>query len=76
MKEIVQLNLTEEESVILQSLVFVGLTTVKNVTNVTVREREIHAAEVFMKTWPEASTSLANKMVELVHLSKSLLEAK
>ncbi|KKL90249.1 hypothetical protein LCGC14_1906640, partial [marine sediment metagenome] len=43
MKEIVQLNLTEEESVILQSLVFVGLTTAKNVTNVTVREREIHA---------------------------------
>ncbi|KKL62051.1 hypothetical protein LCGC14_2189060, partial [marine sediment metagenome] len=44
--------------------------------NTSLLEREIHAAECFMRTWPEASTSLANKMVELVHLSKSLLEAK
>ena len=74
MKEIVQLNLTEEESVILQSLVFVGLTTAKNVTNVTVREREIHALKCFMKTWPEANKSLAVKMLELVNQSKKLLE--
>ena len=74
MKEIVQLSLTEEESVILQSLVAVGVTTVSK--NAPVLIREIHAVEVFMKTWPEASISLANKMIELVNLSKSLLEAK
>ena len=65
MKEIVQLSLTEEESVILQSLVFVGLTTAKNVTNVTVREREIHALKCFMKTWPEATATLSKKMIAL-----------
>ncbi len=74
MKEIVQLNLTEEESIILQSLTAVGVSTV--LKNTSLLEREIHAAECFMRTWPEASTSLANKMVELVYLSKSLLEAE
>ena len=71
-KEIVQLNLTEEESIILQSLVAVGITLRAEYPTVEVLEyleRRMNAMRIFMHSWPEASESLANKMTELVKIS-------
>ena len=72
MMEMIQLNLTEEESVILQAIVAVGVSARTN--EVTAEEMEklqkrIHAMNLFMDTWPESSNSLADKMTELVKVS-------
>ena len=77
MKEIVQLNLTEEESIILQSLVAVGITLrTENITEETLKdlEKRTCSMNLFMRTWPEASSSLADKMTELVEASKKIIE--
>ena len=80
MKEIVQLNLTEEESIILQAIVNVGITL--RTENVTVEvleelEKRMCVMKLFMHTWPEADGSLADKIVNLVETSaEHLVELK
>ncbi len=72
MEELVQLNLTEEESIILQAIVAVGITL--NTENVTEKvledlDERMCSMNLFMDTWPEASGSLADKMTELVKVN-------
>ena len=74
MKEIIQLNLTEEESIILQSLVAVGISI--HFESTSMLERETRYMEFFTDKWPEASESLAEKMTDLVKVSAEMLEAK
>ncbi|KKN03205.1 hypothetical protein LCGC14_1109990 [marine sediment metagenome] len=79
MKEIIQLNLTEEESIILQSLVAVGITTRHE--NLTIEvledlERRVCSMRTFLRSWPEASKSLAEKMTDLTKTSMEMIKAK
>ncbi len=72
MEEAVQLNLIEEESIILQAIVAVGITLRVEHPTVEMLEdlkRRIISMKVFMYTWPEAGESLAGKMSELVKIS-------
>ena len=77
MKEIIQLNLTEEEVTILQAITNVGVAvrTGNTTTEKDLKER-IYYMNSFMNMWPEANTSLANKMTELVKISMDLTEAR
>ena len=75
MKEIIQLNLTEEESIILQAIVAVG-TAVHPLRDTEVFERELRCMESLMDKWPEASGSLADKMIGLVDISMEMIKAK
>ena len=74
MEEIIQLNLTEEEATILQSLVAVGI--MIHLKDVEGLERNTITMEYFLDAWPIASTSLANKMTASVKVCMELLEAK
>ncbi|KKM65668.1 hypothetical protein LCGC14_1489050 [marine sediment metagenome] len=74
MKEIVQLNLTEEESIILQALTVVGVSV--HFKNAAMLEKEAHCLELFLDKWPEASASLADKMTGLVKISREIIEAR
>ena len=71
MKEMIQLNLTEEESTILQSIVAVGVA-----VEPVVLERSMLIMKYFMREWPEANESLAIKMTKLVNINKDLIETK
>ncbi|HEC64534.1 MAG TPA: hypothetical protein ENI23_04500 [bacterium] len=74
MKEILQLNLTEEEAIILQAVVNVGISTRNgNTTTEEDLKTRIYSMNSFMNMWPEASGSLANKMTELVKTSAELI---
>ena len=74
MKEVIQLNLTEEESIILQAIAVVGVSV--HLKNKIIIEREVHYMEFFMDKWPEACTTLADKMTELVNISAEMIEGK
>ena len=74
MKEVIQLNLTEEESIILQALTVVGISV--HFKNAAMLEKEAQCLEIFLDRWPEASASLADKMTDLVNISAEMLEAK
>lgn len=78
MKEMIQLSLTEEESIILQALVAVGITL--HTENVTAEvlgdlEKRTCSMKLFMHTWPEASGSLADKMTDLTKTSMEIIKA-
>ena len=75
MKEIIQLSLTEEEAVILQAVVNVGVS-MRNGNTTTEKDLEERILNMnsFMNIWPEANTSLANKMTESVIVSMKLLK--
>ena len=73
MKEVIQLNLTEEEAIILQAVAAVGIEV--HLKNATGLEESIRFMEAFINEWPEASKSLANKMTALVKASKEIIEA-
>ena len=75
MKEIIQLNLTEEESMILQAIVAVG-TAVHPLRDTVTFEKELHCMKLLMDEWPEANGSLADKMVGLVDISIEMIKAK
>ena len=75
----IQLNLTEEESVILQAIVAVGVTLRAEHPTVEVfedLERRMNSMRTFMHTWPESSGSLADKMTELVKKSAEMIGVK
>ena len=74
MKEMIQLNLTEEESTILQSIVAVGVAAY--LKDLATFERNILFMEHLIKKWPEANESLAIKMMKLVNTSIDLIETK
>jgi hypothetical protein len=73
MEEVIQLNLTETESIVLQAIVAVGI--VIHLKNATALQKEIGFMELFMDEWPEASESLANKMTDLVKINSEMLKA-
>ena len=74
MKEIIQLNLTEEEATILQYITAVGAAAY--LKDLATFERNILFMEHLMKKWPEANESLAIKMTKLVDTSIDLIETK
>ena len=74
MKEIIQLNLTEEESIILQAIVAVGISI--HLGSMSMLERETRYMEFFIDKWPKESESLADKMTNLVDASAEIIEAK
>ena len=76
MKEILQLNLTEEESIILQAITAVGIEIHLNGNTEATVEEEVNDMERFIRKWPEADTSLARKMAELAISSLMLIKAK
>ena len=72
MEEVIQLNLTEKESVILQAIIAVGITLrTENVTEKVLEDldRRMYSMKFFMDAWPESSEFLANKMTNLVKIS-------
>ena len=74
MKEMIQLNFTEEELIILQSIVAVGIMT--HLENAEGLIRNTSTMNYFINEWPEASESLADKMTESVKVSMKLTEVK
>ena len=77
MEEMIQLRFTEEELTILQAIISVGVS-VRNGNTTTEEDSKerICYMNFFMKKWPEASTSLANKMTASIKVCQELLEAK
>ncbi len=74
MKEMIQLNLTEEEALILEAIVAVGISIhLKDAPRV---ERNTCFMELLLSKWPEASESLADKMIGLVDINMGMMEAK
>ncbi|KKL48666.1 hypothetical protein LCGC14_2323180 [marine sediment metagenome] len=74
MKKMIQLNLTEEESLILEAIVAVGISIhFKDASRV---ERNTCFMELLLSRWPEASESLAEKMTGLVDINMEMIEAK
>ena len=74
MKEMIQLNFTEEELIILQSIVAVCIMT--HLENAEGLIRNTSTMNYFINEWPEASESLADKMTESVKVSMKLTEVK
>ena len=74
MKEMIQLSFTEEELTILQAFVAVGI--MIHLGDEEAAKEEISIMNYFMREWPEASESLANKMTESVKISMKLTEVK
>lgn len=74
MKEIIQLNLTEEELTILQAFVAVGI--MIHLKNAESLEKEISVMNYFMHEWPESNRSLTDKMTASVKISMDLLDTK
>lgn len=70
MKEIIQLNLTEKEAIILQSIVAVGMMVHLQIGDI---EGEKYIMDYLIKEWPEESGSLAMKMTESVKVSMDLV---
>ena len=76
MKEILQLNLTEKEAIILQAITAVGIVIHLNGNTEPTAEEEANDMERFMRKWPEADKSLAVKMAELAISSLMLIKTK
>ena len=75
MKEVIQLNLTEEELVVLQALAAVAISVHLGV-DVAFFERNFCRMESYMDEWPEASASLADKMSNSLEVTLEVLKAE
>ena len=75
MKEVIQLNLTEKELVILQALTAVAIAVHLGV-DVTFFEKNFCRMESYMDEWPEASASLADKMSNSLEVTLEILRTE
>ena len=79
MEEVIQLNLTSKESIILQAIAAVGISMRDRKPTAEELEKlksRIYYMKLFMNTWPESSGSLADKMVNLVEITREIVGIK
>ena len=71
MKEVIQLNLTKKELIILQAITATSVSA--HLKDVVLFGRNMYRMEYYMSKWPEASYSLADKLTNSLEVTAEML---